>query len=48
MPGLLLTKPQAQRLWRLDPVTCEAVLTALEECRFLRRTPTGAYVKADA
>ena len=47
MPGLHLTGRQAQRLWNLDPVTCEALLTALVETRFLRRTPAGAYARAD-
>lgn len=46
IPGLHLTKPQVQRLWNLDTPMCEAVLQALEATRFLRRTRTGAYVKA--
>jgi len=46
MPGLHLTKRQVQRLWNLDATMCEAVLEALETARVLRRTPTGAYVKA--
>ena len=46
MPGLHLTKPQVQRLWNLDTTMCDAVLQALEAARFLRRTDTGAYVKA--
>jgi hypothetical protein len=46
MPGLHLTKPQVQRLWNLDTTLCDAVLHALETARFLRRTHTGAYVKA--
>ena len=46
-PGLHLTKPQFQRLWNLDETTCEAVLEALETTGFLRRTYTGAYVRAD-
>jgi hypothetical protein len=45
-PGLHLTKRQVQRLWNLDATMCEAVLEALETSRFLRRTHTGAYVKA--
>jgi len=45
IPGLHLTKPQAQRLWNLQTTMCDAVL---EATRFLRRTRTGAYVKADA
>jgi hypothetical protein len=47
IPGLHLTKPQVQRLWNLDGITCDAVLEALETARFLRRTHTGAYVKAN-
>jgi hypothetical protein len=46
IPGLHLTKPQVQRLWNLDTSMCEAVLQALEAARFLRRTHSGAYVKA--
>jgi hypothetical protein len=46
IPGLHLTKHQVQRLWNVDVTTCEAVLEALETARFLRRTHTGAYVKA--
>ena len=48
MPGLHLTKRQVQRLWNLDATMCEAVLEALEAARVLRRTQTGAYVKASA
>ena len=48
MPGLHLTKRQVQRLWNLDATICEAVLEALETARVLRRTHTGAYVKANA
>jgi hypothetical protein len=29
MPGLQLTKPQVQRLWGLDPATCDALLDTL-------------------
>ena len=45
MPGLTLTESQAQRLWGLDGGTCALVLTALVERQFLRRTPTGAYLR---
>jgi hypothetical protein len=47
-PGLRLTKTQIERLWRLDPVTCDAVLTALVDGRFLRRTANGDYVRGDS
>jgi len=45
-PGLSLTKAQAQRLWGLDPVTCEALMAALEEAKFLRRTEANRYVRS--
>lgn len=48
MPGLQLTLPQAQRLWRLDAATSAAVFDALVEARFLRRTDRGAFVLGDA
>jgi hypothetical protein len=47
-PGLQLTKPQVRRLWDLDPVICEALLAALVDARFLRRTCADAYVRDDA
>jgi len=46
MPGLRLTKPQVQRLWRLDPHTCDSVLQALVAVEFLKKTPRDAYVLA--
>lgn len=46
MPGLCLTKPQAQRLWGLDPVICEALLEALVDAKFLWRTKDGLYLRA--
>ena len=48
IPGLVLTKRQAQRLWSLDDHSCDRVLAVLEEQKFLRRTHTGAYVRADS
>ncbi len=47
IPGLRLTKPQAQRLWGLDDVTLEALLTALVDIKFLKRTRQDVYVRAD-
>ena len=44
MPGLKLTLDQAQRLWRIDRATCEAVFEELTESRFLVRTRDGALV----
>lgn len=46
IPGLYLTARQVQRLWNLDATMCEAVLETLETTGFLRRTRTGAYVRA--
>lgn len=47
IPGLHLTKKQAERLWGLDSITCDAVLDALVDVKFLRRTPHGGYARAD-
>ena len=47
IPGLRLTKPEVQRLWGLDDVTAEALLSALIDVKFLRRTQQDAYVRAD-
>lgn len=47
MPGLHLTRVQAQRLWNLDAMTCDAVLNALMNVGFLRRSRDGGYVRAD-
>ena len=45
MPGLHLTKAQVRRLWGLDEETADAVLAALEDEKFLRRTSDEAYVR---
>lgn len=47
MPGLHLTKPQVQRLWKLEPRICDALLETLVESAFLKRTRRDAYVLAD-
>lgn len=47
MPGLNLSKRQVQRLWGLDAENCQQLLDALESGHYLRRTPAGAYVRAD-
>ena len=47
VPGLHLTKKQFQRLWGLDPFTCDALLEALVASRFLRQTPNDGYARAD-
>jgi len=48
VPGLRLTRPQVERLWGLDSVMSEALLAALVDAKFLRRTRHDAYVRADA
>ena len=44
MPGLCLTRAQAQRLWRLEPDVCDNVLRAMVDAGFLRLT-AGGYVR---
>ena len=44
MPGLCLTIEQAERLWDLEPRTCEALLKSLIDSRFLCRTHRGLFV----
>jgi hypothetical protein len=46
MPGLTLTVAQAARLWSLDAQLCSAVLSALEDARFLVRTRQSAFARA--
>jgi len=45
MPGLRLTPAQASRLWGLDAVSSQALLDALVDARFLRRTPDGSFMR---
>jgi hypothetical protein len=47
MPGLRLTEPQARRLWNLDQRSCEVVLGALVEDKFLFQTRDGAFMRAE-
>ena len=47
MPGLHLSKRQAQRLWNLDARSADVIFTALEAANFLRRTPNDVYIRAD-
>ena len=48
VPGLHLTKAQIRRLWGLDVETCDRLLDALLESRFLRRTKTDRYARRDS
>jgi hypothetical protein len=43
MPGLRLTSRQAQRLWGLDALICDALLRALVDVRFLVEAD-GIYI----
>lgn len=46
MPGLRLTRAQAQRLWGLPCPRCaEAVLEALCACRFVHETSSGMFAR---
>ena len=47
MPGLRLTTAQAQRLWGLDRASCDALLGALVDAKFLSKTRDGAFVRSD-
>jgi hypothetical protein len=47
MPGLRLSLSQAQRLWGLERVQCEALLEALTNARFLWRDSHGCYSRFD-
>lgn len=47
MPGLRLTVAQARRLWGLDVTSCEALLGALVDTKFLFRTHDGAFIRLD-
>ena len=44
-PELHLTLPQAQRRFRLDAVTCRAILAVLVEAGVLLRTPDDTYFR---
>jgi hypothetical protein len=45
MPGLNLTEAQARRLWSIDEPTCRLVFRTLVDQRFLKRTPSGTYIR---
>jgi hypothetical protein len=47
MPGLHLSKRQAQRLWNLDARSVDTILEMLEASHYLRRTADDVYVRAD-
>ena len=47
MPGLRLSRRQAQRLWAIDAETCDAVLGALEHSHFLERNEADEFMRAE-
>jgi hypothetical protein len=47
VPGLHLTRQQVEGLWGLDTLTSEALLDALVDAGFLRRTRAGSYRRAE-
>lgn len=48
MPGLNLTARQARRLLGLEAPTCDTLLGELVQTGFLRYTPDGRFIRADA
>jgi hypothetical protein len=47
MPGLQLTRAQAQRLLGLDEATCSEMLEFLVDARFLYQPRLGVYMRTD-
>ena len=47
MPGLRLSKRQAQRLWNLDAPAADVIFNALEASHYLKRMPNDTYRRAD-
>ena len=47
MPGMRLTEAQARRLWNLDAASCQALLNALVDAKFLFRTRDGAFMRVE-
>jgi hypothetical protein len=47
MPGLHLSKRQAQRLWSLDALSTDLIFSALEAANFLKRMSNDVYIRAD-
>lgn len=44
MPGLCVTRAQAQRLWGVDEPTCQRVLDQLTSAGAVRVTADGRYI----
>jgi hypothetical protein len=47
MPGLHLSKRQAQRMWNLDARSADVIFDVLEASNVLRRMPNDVYIRAD-
>ena len=47
MPGLQLSKRQAQRLWNLDADITDVLFDSLEASQFLRRAHRDLYTRFD-
>ena len=47
LPDLRLTRSQVKRMWKLDDRTCDALLDALVQARFLRLTRDQRYIRMD-
>jgi hypothetical protein len=47
MPGLRLTEAQARRLWNLDAQSCEELLNALVDAKFLFQTRDGSFMRIE-
>ena len=45
IPGLSMTFEQAQRLFRIDRATCQALFDLLVESAVVKRTPDGSFVR---
>jgi Fic family protein len=45
MPGMRLTRPQAQRLWNLQQSACDEVLNTLVDEGFLKQASDGAFLR---
>jgi len=46
MPDLALTRAEIRRMWSMDDMTCDALLDALVQARFLRLTRNRHYIRA--
>jgi predicted transcriptional regulator of viral defense system len=48
LPDLHLTHAEVERLWGLDPLTADSILTRLVTAGVLRKTSRGGYVRSNA